>query len=89
MKCQYKDQKRHMFRPHIFRQVSMLHLTVLPDSVEHENSAQTMSTRRITFTRPPNPLDRAEPPKRTRPGHDEHSALPSVSHRGLVTCLKI
>ena len=36
------------------------------DSVEPENSAKTMSTRRITFKRPPNPLDRAEPPKRTR-----------------------
>ena len=39
-------------------------------SVEAEDSAQTMSTRRITSKRPPNPVDGAEPPKRTR-GDDD------------------
>ena len=42
-------------------------------SVEPEDSVQT--TRRITFKRPPNPLDRAEPPNRTRGDDDENSAL--------------
>ena len=44
-------------------------------SVEPEDSVQTMSTRRISFKRPPNPLDREEPPKRTRGYDDDHSAL--------------
>ena len=42
-----------------------------------------MSTRRITFKRPPNPDDRAEPPKRTRGDDDEDSALLSAYHRDL------
>ena len=42
-------------------------------SVEPEDSA--LSTRRVTFKRPPNPVDRAEPPKRTRRDDDEGSAL--------------
>ena len=33
-------------------------------SVEPEDSEQTTSMRRILFKRPPNPLDRVEPPKR-------------------------
>ena len=41
---------------------------VLVTSVEPEDSVQTMSMRRIPFKRPPNPLDRVEPPKRTRGG---------------------
>ena len=52
-------------------------------SVEPEDSAQTMSTRRITFKRPPNPVDRAEPPKRTRGDDDEDSALLSAYHHDL------
>ena len=39
--------------------------------------------RRITFKRPPNPLDRVEPPKRTRGDDDDHSALLSAYHRDL------
>ena len=34
-----------------------------------------MSTRRITFKRRPNPVDRVEPLKRTRGVEDEDSAL--------------
>ena len=46
---------------------------VLVASVEPENSVQTTSMRRILFKRPPNPLDRVEPPKRTRGDDDEVS----------------
>ena len=38
---------------------------VLVTSVEQEE-VQTTSMRRISFKRPPNALDRVEPPKRTR-----------------------
>ena len=47
-------------------------------SVEPEDSVQTTSMRRILFKRPPNPLDRVEPPKRTRSDGDDHSALLSA-----------
>ena len=53
-----------------------------------EYLAQTMSTRDITFTRP-NPLDRAEPPKRTRGDEDEDSALLSACHTIWRRSLKI
>ena len=36
---------------------------VLVTSVEPEDSVQTTSMRRILFKRPPNPLDRVEPPE--------------------------
>ena len=39
---------------------------VLATPVELEDSAQTTSVRRISFKRPPNPIDRVESPKRTR-----------------------
>ena len=52
-------------------------------SVEPENSVQTTSMRRILFKRPPNPLDRVEPPKRTRGDDDDHSALLSAYHHDL------
>ena len=52
-------------------------------SVPPEDSTQTMSTRRITFKRPPNPLNRAHPPKRTRGDDDENSALLSAYHHDL------
>ena len=42
-----------------------------------------MSTRRITLKRPLNPLDRAEPPKRTRGDEDEDTALLSAYHHDL------
>ena len=67
MKCQYKDQKRHVL----------------------EKSAQTKSTRRSKFKRPPDPLDRAEPPKHTRADDDQDSALLSVYHRDLVKMSEI
>ena len=47
-------------------------------SVEPEDSVQTTSMRRILFKRPPNPLDRVEPPKRTRGDDDDHSAFLST-----------
>ena len=56
---------------------------VLVTSVEPEDSVQTMSMRRIPFKRPPNPLDRVEPPKRTRGDDDDHSALLSAYHHDL------
>ena len=52
-------------------------------SVEPENSVQTSPTRRILFKRPPNPLDRVEPPKRTRSDGDDHSAFLTAYHRDL------
>ena len=39
--------------------------------------------RRISFKRPPNPLDRMEPPKRTRSDDDDHSVLLSAYHHDL------
>ena len=50
---------------------------------EPEDSVQTTSVRRITFKRPPNTLDRVEPPKRTRGDDDDHSALLSAYHHDL------
>ena len=44
---------------------------------------QTTSTRRILFKRPPNPLDRVEPPKRTRGDEGDHSAFLSAYHHDL------
>ena len=52
-------------------------------SVPPEDSAQTTSTRRISFKHPPNPLDLVEPPKRTRGDDDDHSALLSAYHHDL------
>ena len=52
-------------------------------SVEPEDSVQTMSTPRITIKPPLNPLDRSEPPKRTRGDDDENSALLSAYHHDL------
>ena len=49
-------------------------------SVEPEDSVQTTSTRRILFKRPPNPLDRMEPPKRTGGDEDDHSAFSAYHH---------
>ena len=58
-------------------------------SVEPEDSVQTMFTRRITFKRPPNPLDRAEPLKRTRGDDDDgNSALLSAYPHDLKKCLQ-
>ena len=83
MKCQYKNQESHVLPSHILRQVNLLHLTFPVASVEPENSPQTVSTRRITFRPPPNPLDRAEPPERTRADDDDGFALLSVHHHFL------
>ena len=44
---------------------------------------QTTFVRRILFKRPPKPLDRVEPPKRTRGDDDGHSALLSAYHHDL------
>ena len=52
-------------------------------SVEPEDSVQTAPTRRLLFERPPNPLDRVEPPKRTRGDEDDHSAFLSAYHLDL------
>ena len=80
MKCQCKNKKRHMRVPFTHPSAN----TDVPvSSVEPEDSAQTMSTRRITFKRPPNPVDRAEPPTRTRGDDDEDSALHSAYHHDL------
>ena len=56
---------------------------VLVASDEPENSVQTTSMRRIVFKRPPNPLDRVEPPKRTRGDDDDHSSFLSAYHHDL------
>ena len=44
-------------------------------SVEPEDSAKTMSARRITFKRHPNPVDRPQPPKSTRGFFSIHSFM--------------
>ena len=81
MKCQYKDQKRHVFLFHIMLHVNVLHLTILLIWLGLKISEQTVSTRRITFKCPPNPLDRAEPPERTRADSDDDSAVISAYNR--------
>ena len=58
---------------------------VLVTSVEPVDSVQTTSMRRIMFKRPPNPLNRVEPPKRTRGDDDDQSALLSAYHHDLMT----
>ena len=40
-------------------------------SVKPEDSVPTTPPRRLLFKRPPNPLDRVEPPKRTRSDEDD------------------
>ena len=55
-------------------------------SVDPEISSQTVSTRRISFKRPPNPLNRAESPKRTKADEDDDSVFLSVYHRVLGKC---
>ena len=58
--------------------------------VAHPSASETIpsdvpvaSNRKIQFKRPPNPLDRVEPPKRTRGDDDDHSALLSTYHHDL------
>ena len=58
-------------------------------SVEPEDSVQTTSMRRILFKRPPNPLDRVEPPKRTRGDDVDHTALLSACHHDLEKVSKL
>ena len=76
MRCQCKNAKRHFLLSHILRQVDRFHLTFLLREIQYVS-------RHITFKRPPHPLDRAEPPKRTRGDDDEDSALLSAHHRDL------
>ena len=52
-------------------------------SVQPQDSVQTMSMRRMSFQRPPNPLHRVQPPKRTGDDDDVHSALLSACHHDL------
>ena len=52
-------------------------------SVEPEDSVQTTPPRRLLFKLPPNPLDRVEPPKRTRGDEDDDSASLSACHHDL------
>ena len=78
MKCQYKNPTH----------VSVAHPsaseTIPSDvpvaSVEPEESVPTTPPRRLLFKRPPNPLDRVEPPKRTRGDEDDHSAFSAYHH---------
>ena len=49
-------------------------------SFETEDSVPTTPPCRLLFRRPPNPLDRVEPPKRTRGDEDDHSAFSAYHH---------
>ena len=49
-------------------------------SVELKDLVPTTPPRRILFKRPPNPLERVEPPKRTRGDEDDHSAFSAYHH---------
>ena len=53
---------------------------VLVASVEPKDLVPTTPPRRMLFKRPPNPLDRVEPPKRTRGDEDDHSAFSAYHH---------
>ena len=61
MKCQCKNPKRHVSVAHPSASET-IPSDVPVASVEPENSVQTTSMRRTLFKRPPNPLDRVEPP---------------------------
>ena len=78
MKCQCKNPKRPMIPAS-----ETIPSDALVASIEQEDSVQTTSTRRFLFKRPPNPLDRVEPPKRTRGDEDDHSAFLSAYHHDL------
>ena len=82
MSAQESEKSRFPFPQPSASESAPLDVHVASD--EPENSSQTVSTRRITFKRPPNPLDRAEPPKRTTPDDDDDSARLSVCHHGVV-----
>ena len=58
-------------------------------SVEPDDSVQTLSMRRISFKRPPNPLDRVDAPKRTRGVDDDPSARFSACLMIWSECLEI
>ena len=81
MKCKYKNPT------HVPVAHPSTNETIPSDvpvtSVEPEDPVQTTSMRRILFKRPPNPLDRVEPPKRTRGDDDDHSATLSAYHHDL------
>ena len=74
MKCQYKIPES------------------TPVSVAHPSASETLPSdatvasvpttlpRRLLFKRPPNPLDRVVPPKRTRGDEDDHSAFSAHHH---------
>ena len=49
-------------------------------SVELEDLVPTTLSRRFLLKRPPNPLDRVEPPTRTRSDEDDHSAFSAYHH---------
>ena len=83
MKCQCKNPKRHIFLLHTPSTSETIPSDVPVTSVEPEDSVQTTSMRRILFKRPPNPLDRVEPPKRTRGDDVDLSALLSAYHHDL------
>ena len=57
-------------------------------SVEPEDSVPTTPSRRLLFKRHPNPLDRVEPPKRTRGDEDDHSAFSACHHDLERRCQK-
>ena len=71
MKCEHK--KRHV-PSHTLRKMNLLHLNV----------PETVYTRRITFERPTNPVDGAEPPKRSRADDGHGSALLCAYHHDSV-----
>ena len=83
MKCQWKKPET----THVPGGPPSTSETIPPDvpviSGEPEYSVQTIFTRRILFKRPPNPLDRVEPPKCTIGDDDDHSALLSANHHDL------
>ena len=81
MECQCKSKNRHMFLSHILRQVNRFHQMFLwPPLNRKIQCSQNFLRVVILFKRPPNPLDRAERPKRTRVDEDDHSAFSAYHH---------
>ena len=80
MKCQYKKPETTPVSVALPSTSETIPSDVPVASVEQKEIVPTTPPRRILFKRPPNPLERVEPPKRTRGDEDDHSAFSAYHH---------
>ena len=83
MKCQCKNPKRHMFLLHILRRVKRFHQMYLWPRLHRKIQCRQLPCVTFCPNVLPNPLDRVEPPERTRGDDDDHSSLLSAYHHDL------